>query len=212
MPGESSAWQSQLAYVSSSVVALLLAAGSGIAQVDTGADMIGIYFDEGATVYCVDTPVGQQVTAFLCVTNSTALTGLAGWEAAIEVTGGVTVLDWNLRGEAVNVNVPPVFTVGLAECQPWSPAIVVLDFTLEVIGPDRSELKVAPHPGHEVPPPCPLPLFAACDGGGEVQTLGFAGGADPVTCEPRVCAVINGACDVVGRMAPTWGQVKSMFK
>jgi len=210
--GESYPWQSQFTRVSSSVVALLLAAGSGIAQVDPGVDMIGIYLDEGATVHCADAPVGEQVTAFLCLTNSTALAGLAGWEAAIEVAGDLTVLDWNLRAEAVNVSVPPVFTVGLAECLPWSPAIVALDFTLDVIGPDRSELKVAPHPGHEVPPPCPLPLFAACGGAGEVQTLGFSGGADPLTCEPHVCAVINGECDVVGRSAPTWDTVKSMFR
>jgi hypothetical protein len=202
------------ALVLTSTIILALQAGHDtVAQVDPDPDMISIYFDEAATLYCTTAPVGEPVTAFLCLTNCTALAGIAGWEATIEVTAGVPILDWLLRGEAINVSTPPEFTVGLVDGLPWSPSIVLLEFTVGVYSPDPIELRVAPIPGPPIPPwPCPLPLFAAWDGGGVVQTLGYAAGWDLVSCQPNVCAIINGDCNVLAEAEPTWGQVKAMYR
>ncbi len=198
-----------------SVICLLglLASITTLAQMDPDPDTIGIYFDEGATIHCIDAPVGELVTAYLCITHATALAGISGWEATIEVTEGVFLLEWSLRGDAINVLTPPEFVVGLATCLPWAPSIVLLEFAVGVFRSEPIALRVAPAIGPPLPPlPCPLPLYEACGGTGDYVVLGYAGGWNPVFCQPKVCAEINGDCNVLAGPEPSWGRIKAMYR
>jgi len=191
----------------------LLAESPTCAQVDPDPDMIGIYFDEGATSYCIAAPVGETVTAYLCITQATALSGISGWEATIEVTEGVVILEWNLRGDAINVLPPPEFVVSLGECLPWAPSIVLLEFAIGVFGLEPIELRVAPAIGPPLPPPpCPLPLYEACGGTGDYVMLGYSGGCNPAFCRSNVCAMINGDGSVLAGGEPSWGQIKAIYR
>lgn len=125
------------------------------------------------------------------------------------------VLSWNLRGEFINVEIPPNFVVGLAEPLPWAPAIVVLDFIFTPLSLDPIQFTVLPPPSPEIVDPCSLPAYVPGEEPYPVVSLGYSGGWDPYNCQPYVCAVLNGnvgPCGVVPSVERTWGMVKALYK
>ena len=193
----------------------LLFATNVRAQVDPDPDMIGFYFDQNATVYCTFAPVGEPFTAYLCLTNCTAPSGVSGWECRPWITPGIFVLSWYLHGNAVNSGIPPDIIVGLGNPLPWASSIVLMDVEVGVFIPGVIEFKVYPANAHSLPPNpdgCALPAYAVGDDPSDLRSLGFSAGYDPATCEPYVCAVINGECSPAATAESTWGGIKAMYK
>jgi hypothetical protein len=182
----------------------LLIGTHAMAQIDTGENGIGFYFDQGATINCDNPGAVGPVDLFLCLTNLTAPDGVAGWECRVEITQGVYVLDTALSGlNPVNFGAAPDYIVGLGEPLPWAPSLVVAVFTIGVFMPDPIELFIKPVVNPSIPG---VPAFA--DGGNPdllIALVQSTGGPDiPV-------AVINGDCPVANEDA-TWGTVKSLYR
>jgi hypothetical protein len=191
----------------------LLVAGVATAQIDPDADMIGVYFDPGATIWCIDPGPAGPTDAYLCLTNPTALSGVSGWECSIVITEGIFVLNWGYSGDAINALSPPDFAVGLASPLPWESSLVLMTFTIGLFAADPVEITITAQPIPSIPDtPYPLPAYAAGDDPGDLRPLGFSTGWNPETGEPNVAAVINGECTPTAADESTWGNVKNMYR
>jgi len=83
--------------------AILLAAGSAIAQGCGDDDCMGLYFDTAATVPGLYTTGPMEaVTAYLCVSNCTE-GSIGGWECEIVTDGDVIAPSWTCAGGGLNV-------------------------------------------------------------------------------------------------------------
>ena len=189
-------------------LACLALTGSTMAQIDPDQDQIGVYFDTGATIFCIEYPVGAPQPAYLCITNPSYIGGddeaVSGWECSVEVTEGVFVLAWILTEGAVNVASPPHFIVGLATPLPWSPIIVLMEMQVGIFAPGAVEFTLHPAEPSSFDPPSPG--YAAGDDPGHLIPLGYSVGGE------FVCAVINGECTPVGIEESTWGGIKAIYK
>lgn len=98
------------------VLALTLAALalSGTAFATVWEDNVGMYFDEGATVYCDALPFGFY-NAFVVLTNLTSPT-IGGWEAKITMNGGGQITEVAPRGLPINAATrQDEYIIGLGE-------------------------------------------------------------------------------------------------
>jgi hypothetical protein len=185
----------------------VLLASPAMAQIDPDVDGIGIYFDPCACEYCVTRDVGETF-GYLLITHPSSSTGVGGWECEISWDGPVVPLQYMLQGQAINVETPPAFAVGLAEplSNPYMwPAVVVCTIRMMVM--DTSEPINFYIDGiffHSLPEKVPAYL----DGGDYSTILELrqsTGGPDiPV-------ATINGDCAVDGEET-SWSEIKSMFR
>jgi hypothetical protein len=187
------------------------------AQIDPDPNMCGIYFDEGAMVYCIDADQGSQVTAYFCLTRITAVSGVGYWEAAIEVSDPSSVLAWNPRGVGANALTPPEFAVTLEAPLPWQSALVVLEIAVDVQTPHPIVFRIGSVANPSVPPdPFPLPAYSPGSNPSIFRTLGYSFGWNPETGLSNWCAVINSRDDCAGDPAAetgtTWGWIKSIYR
>jgi hypothetical protein len=191
----------------------LLVAGIATAQIDPDSDMIGVYFDPGATIWCISPGPAGPTDAYLCLTNATATAGVSGWECSIIITEGVFVLDWGYSGAAINALSPPDFAVGLASPLPWEPSIVLMTMTVGLFNADPVDITITAQPIPSIEPdPYPLPAYAAGDDPGDLRPLGYSTGWNTESGEPNLAAVINGECTPTATDESTWGNVKNMYK
>ena len=191
-------------------LACLVFASGAIAQIDPDEDRIGVYFDTGATIYCIDYPAGGPQPAYLCLTNPSYLgadgEAVSGWECNLEITEGVFILEVDISN-GVNVGTPPDFIVGLVTPLPWSPVIVLATAQIGVF--TLNPINFTLHPASPSSFDPPSPGYAAGDDPGLLIPLGYSAGGEVV------CAGINDPeCEstVVPTEDATWGGVKSMYK
>jgi hypothetical protein len=189
---------------------------TAMSQVDPDPNGIGIYFDEGANVYCMQTEVGNQTSAYLCLTRITSESGISKWEAKVEVSRPSDVLAWNLMGQGTNTSETPEFNVDLTEPLPWQSSLVVLEMTISIQAVHPLVFRVHPVENPSVPgAPFPLPAYALGDDPSEFRTLGYSWGWDPATGEPNWCAVINPAGDCsdppTANSSSSWGGIKALY-
>jgi len=182
----------------------LLVGANAMAQIDTGENGIGMYFDEGATINCDNPGAVGALDLYLCLTNITSPDGISGWECRIEITQGVYILETVLMGYLpINFGSAPDYIVGLGEPLPWAPSMVVGVFTFGVFMPDPIEIFIKPVVNPSIPG---VPAYA--DGANSdilIPLVQSTGGPDiPV-------GVINGDCPVANEDA-TWGSVKSLYR
>jgi hypothetical protein len=198
------------------IVTVLVAAGPVAAQIDPDPNMCGIYFDEGAMVYCIDVDQGGQVTAYFCLTRITAPSGVGYWEAAIESSDPSSILAWSPRGGGFNALTPPEFAVTLETPLLWQSALVVLEITVDVQTPHPIVFRIGPVANPSVPgDPFPLPAYSPGSNPSIFRTLGYSFGWNPETGLSNWCAVINSHDDCAGDPAAgavtTWGRIKSIY-
>ena len=170
---------------------IIMTLGAGAAYASFGEDVIGIYFDLGATV-CERTTAApfQSVTAFLIITNPSDLSGVSGWEATVSVLGGAVAPSWIL---AAGLDVDPSadgFQVGIGvnpQALPAGPTVLLATWTGFVMAPtDMISFVITPIPGSPSFPDSPG--YASGDDAGVLIPLmpssGYPYGAP--------CAIING--------------------
>ncbi len=129
-------------------------------------DILGVFFDTaGTSVFTTTTPF-EAVTAYLIILDASDLAGVSGWECKVPVLldGDEIAVAWELSGEALNVDQPPNFRVGLASPLPWAEAIVLATGTVFVPDPaDQVWFYLRPtYPASlEDPPGVPVPCYAS---------------------------------------------------
>ncbi len=189
------------------LIAVLLMAVNGYAQLDPDDDGIGVYFDPCACVNCITMDVGAQ-RAFLVITHPTSPDGVGGWECKMWVEGPAFITTFDLQGEALNLAAPPEYIVGTVQPQlnPYTyPAIVVavIDFLItDVTTPVTFWVDGVRF--HSLPDKVPAYL----DGSDHhiIKELKQATGGVQFPV-----ATVNGDC-AVAIEEESWGGVKALFR
>lgn len=198
-------------------LAMAICVAPVLAQIDPDPNGIGIYFDEGATVFCTEADLGSEIAAYLCLTRITSQTGISKWEATVEVFPRDAILAWSMRGQAVNASEVPEFVVELAGPLPWQSSLVVLEVTISVLAEYPLAFRVHPVENPSVTDtPFPLPAYAAGDDPADFRTLGYSWGWDPTTGTPNWCAVVNPVGDCsdppTDNADHSWGEIKALYR
>jgi len=125
-PVEAGDWDCILNFGSSTCADVTLI-GTAVDPPNSEENLLGFYFDPDFLtneIQLPDTPV--LTPGYLVLNNSTATSGIGGWELCAELTGPADWAAWDLQGNAVNVSSPPCFTVGIGgEPLPWSEQILL---------------------------------------------------------------------------------------
>jgi hypothetical protein len=184
------------------LAAVLLLAAPAAAQVDPHPDGIGLYFDEQASINCIDMGTGI-VTVHLVLTNATAASGVAAWECRVDYPANLISAGTSLAGSCINLASEPDFAVGYVEPRPWAAINVLANLTFFVSNTSPADLFLRPigHPSV----PGQMVYVAPDDIGAKVPMIWSTGGPDvPV-------ATINGGCAVPAEQ-DTWGGVKGLYR
>jgi hypothetical protein len=173
---------------------LALMAPAARGQADPCLDHIGVYFDEAATAHCRSTTTASElVTAYLVLTRPSVLGSIGGWECSVQLEGDPLALTWTLAGDALNVDQPPQFQVGLPAGLPFGTAVVLASASFLVASPSDS-IRIFVRPYHN--PSLPAwagPVYA------EAQNPGVLVPLTPSTGDADTpAATVNAACpDIV---------------
>ena len=183
---------------------LLLAAPVASAQIIPADDIVGIYFDSGATQTSYYAPaMYQNNQAYLILTNFSG-SGTLGWELTVEFDNGggfSSVTSWAPRGSWVNADTPPGFAVGLATPLYGGPIIVVMDLAFFYTG-GTCYFYLSPNSSPSIPG-----HMAALDGAdvGHIIPIFPSSGAFeyPVACVD---------CETFATEPTSWGAVRSLYR
>jgi hypothetical protein len=89
-----------------STLVLFTSFSTVFAQPDPDPDGIGIYFDEGATQISRTAEIGEDVTAYLIVTNPSLTGGIAMWGALVVASPYALVHGSTTLGDNIAMNMP----------------------------------------------------------------------------------------------------------
>ena len=172
-------------------------------------EFICVYFDEEGTTNCVEIVPPAEVTAYLLASTVEETAGISGWECSIEITEGVFVLAWNLRGNAVSGGWR-LFSVGVQPPLPWASMIVLMDFVIAVGSSEPIYIWVGPYEYPSLPPPN-TPVYASGNLGELRRLFPCTGLNDAGEQNPAAC--INCDCsEIVEAGGATWGGVKALYR
>jgi hypothetical protein len=195
------------------LMVLVLAAGALAQPVDPDPDMVGVYFDTDATVFCNEAPpLYTPLNAYICFTNITASSGLSGWEAHLTIDPAPAIPPtYTLSPGALNVSTAPDFVVGLSSPMGWAPAMAVLTITVTPLAATPTNFYLN---GATVSSFGGFPGYAAGDDPGDLRSCGLAGGPAAPDGPGSLCAQMFVPCpgDVTATEEGTWGNVKAMFR
>jgi len=186
-------------------LAILLIAATALGQ--SAPDMVGIYFDEQATMHFMWSDPFTTLPIYLVITNPTA-TSIAGWECSLLWDTGIAMVlgEYNYAGNALNVLDPPAFAVGLASPLPAQEATVLLWFNVLLLSDMCCEFTVDASPVPSTPDE--MPLYVDGNDLSHLILLGSPFGYD-MDGNPLPSGYLN--CDVAAGNT-TWGTVKSLFR
>lgn len=185
---------------------------SATAQLNPEPDLLGVYFDQGATVRQIRTAVPfAEVTAYLVLTHPTDPGGIAGWECAVDVSGSLTAERWEI---AAGLNIadssrglfhvgiglsplclPPVPTVTLATWRAYAVSTTDPVFFRILPFPDTVSFQGSPGYASGQTPGHLIPLLVDCD-----AAYGSA------------CATINYNGCGVGAENRSWSEIKALYR
>jgi hypothetical protein len=189
------------------ILALLSLSTAAFAQIDPDPDMMGIYFDTGATTVCAGFQPYTWNDAFVCLTNASSAAGISGFEFSVDINPPLAMSPlYILPGGTLNVVMAPNFICGLASPLPWSPSMVLLTIQFFPFDPLPIYFTLGPSVPSDFFPP--YPGYADGADPGLIKSCGYSAGG------PVVCAIANGGpdCGVVPTDKYSWGSVKSLFR
>ncbi len=186
---------------------VMAAAGAAGALSSNDDNVIGIYFDEQASVNAVDLTPGQSTVAYLAVTNAETAT-IAGWECALHFEDeSLFSVSVDLNGEQLNVLQWPEFAVGARE--PISVQTVTVLASMSIMMAVQGETFITIEGLHDYPSAeSGLPVYVDGDDMTNLVEFFNVTGYD-AQGTPHPCAGIN---KEFGSEIQTWGSVKSLFR
>lgn len=188
-----------------SALVLLASFSTALAQLDSDPDGIGIYFDEGATQISRTAVIGDDVTAYLIVTNPSLTGGLAMWGALVVASPYALVRGSTLLGVNIAANMPGnpsySFTVFCSTPLPQLENFLVLA-TLTITPIDDAAIELFVNEGSPE-----LPMYRLGDASNAVTRIWY-----PISGSVNLpVARINGDAPVKSEIA-TWGAVKAILR
>ncbi len=118
-----------------------------------GQAQVGIYWDTGYTEDTLElSPLPGMATGHIVLTDPISTAGVLGWEFCVNVEGSLLFLNWDIAGQAINLEAPPCFVVGLADpLPPIGNAIRLASFDCMVSQSPPVTLSVQPTPVPSIP-------------------------------------------------------------
>ncbi len=186
-------------------LASLVVGGQALAQVNAGPDGLGMFFDTGASEYCLNS-TGGQVMVYLMLTNCSQPSGISGWECHVTYTvpAGDFETGWVLPTGSLNVSSAPDFVVGLGTPLPYAPALLLATYGVLALVPSPMEFYVGPCNTPSIPGTA---VYAAGDNPGLLLPMSPVSGSAELPV-----AQLNGDCTVIGTEDATFGQVKNLYR
>lgn len=195
----------------------LMATSAFAIPADPDPDMIGFYFDLGATEHCINVAPSTPFFAYVCVTNPTA-SAIDAYEFGYEmaVPAGMEAMIFRLstnianfaaNGVDVGVSGPTGgdVIVGLATPLPGGEVVIVHSFQYMLL----AQMAVPVYLTASSSPSLPGGLPVVQEAGGDLMTLGTSTGGPDIPV-----AYINdpgGMCPVAVEES-TWGSVKGLYR
>jgi len=184
--------------------------------VDPDPDGIGIYFEPGAGngSWCATAPEGSLVTAYLCLTRASDISGFTAWEAAVETSAPGALVGFNILGGGINTATAPEMVVTLDTPLPFQLSTILAEITVDVVWEWSVGLRVLPAASPQGP--VNLPGYATVDDPVNFQPLQYSWGWNQATESPNWCATINDDNCLSQPGVPTeersWESVKSLYR
>jgi len=175
---------------------LIIPATVSQAQLDPGANSIGIYFDLDATVNCLDTYF-SVATCHILITSPSESSGIAGMEGYFDIPSSVFFLGLDCPGFIIPPPWPD-FQIFFLEPLPPTPIVWICDFHIFVATFDPAMFYIYD------------PAYYAGDDPELIVPLNPSTGYDEFG-DPNPVAAINGDCPVPSE-ATTWGCLKSLYQ
>ncbi len=111
-----------------------------------GTDRVGVYFDPAYTSNEIHPDnIPGIVPAHIVLKNPTAAGGVGGWECWLRIDGPALLAGTDYAGNALNVETPPVFLVGIADPPlPGGNEVLLATVNLFVTEPEPVVLSLQP--------------------------------------------------------------------
>ncbi len=188
------------------ILAITFVAGTCLAQMSTGPDVVGIYYDTTAFVNCMDNvPLYAPIDLYICFTNISTTSGISGWEANVDIQPAPPIPPtFTLMGPgALNVSTAPDFVVGHAGCLPWASSMPVLSITITPLAAIPTSFYLS---GADISSFGGFPGYATCADPGDLRAC------DIHYCGPAgLTATMFQICGCPSEDA-TWGGVKNLYR
>jgi len=132
------------------LAALAICLGFTLPDAALAVDNIGIFWDTAFTQANTSVETYPSVlTGYLVIKDPAPTGGVLGWELCVDVDGPAQFINWTIEGQAINVNPPPCFAVGISpDPLPADPDVLLATFQILVTDPLPIALSVRPdfHP------------------------------------------------------------------
>jgi hypothetical protein len=191
------------------ILVALAGGGEAKAQVDPRPDGIGMYFDTGATEYCLEF-IGGPLEIYLILTHCSQPSGISGWEchANYSIPSGDYELGWVLPAGSANASTAPDFVVSLATPMPSTPTILLATYQILVFDPATVYYCLGPADDPSIPG---FPAYRAGDDSDIVIPLHTIFGYPELPV-----AILNprwdDPCHTVPSAKTTFGSVKALYR
>jgi len=190
------------------LLAILIAGGQAIAQVDPDTDGIGIYADQGAMTNAITATPGDEIEVYLVMTRpsvTAANLGIAAWECKLVVPSNVFVWGWNIPGQNwLNAGSPPDFIVAYGrDPLAISNAVLLMTFIIRVT--DTSPALFYIQASWLNSGQCNLPVYLAKDNLSRLIPLHpYPDGPDQPSFKVNP--------DATPIQAASWGEIKTLYE
>ena len=185
-----------------SVVCLMASSAWGI--IDPTPDLLGLYFDDVANLYCIEEVAPFTTWQMYAVYSNPSVPEIVGFEFGIDWPADVIIMETIAPG---NLFWDPIenepYVVGLGSPQPMGTVNVLVRFSILYIEPDSSPVGFYLHGAESSVVPGDLPVVWLPDSNHvQIQVLNGLGNAT---------TTINAGCTVATNPT-TWDTLKAIYR
>ena len=201
------------------VCTILVLAGAAAAQVaDPDDNSSGIYFAEDASAgtWCTDAATGSILTAYLCLTNATDISGFIYWEGRLDISSGGSFTGFTIRGDGTNASSAPDFMVTYGTPLPYHASDSTVILEMDVLVQSKYTIAMRWWPANSPSGSDPLPTYKTVAAPDTYVSLGYSNGWNQGTGVPNWCASINDLNCLESPSTPvreiSWSEVKTLYR
>ena len=186
------------------IIGFGLFAVTASAQIDPGADGVGIYADLGGMTNQVELEVGVPLEVYLLLTRPSGTGSLAGWECGIILPDNVSVWGWNVPYPgAIAMIDPPSCLAAWPDGVPFQDVNLLVKFIIVPLDSEPAQFYIT-GPVADNPARLPIYLDLPIDGTQEIPMVPYPRGEAMAsfTVNPQALALAS----------VTWGEVKALYR
>lgn len=189
---------------------VLLSCLSSSSAVFAQEDLIGIYFDNAATINCLTGHLNEPVQAYIILTNTTSTSGVGGWECRLTWDNGMYVTLNSLANGSANVQTFPDFQVGLSQALWSSTGDPLVLATLNVFATEPGALYITAASNASLPGVA-TPIYAKAVDPSDLVVTVVNGGGGGLPCASLGAETCGGVLDARTLQWPEWTETLTVL-